>query len=130
MPLPEFITERLPTFAVLEEDWKPASRLALWAWVSFYIVVFFSAAMGGGLAPWFDLVFVPIHEGGHLLFGWLGNKWLMVAGGTLLQLLVPFALATYFVFRREVIGTAFCAFFSSSSFCQSPRIWPMRAANH
>jgi len=116
MPLPEFITARLPAFAVLEDDWKPASRLALWAWVSFYIVVLFGAALGGGLAPWFDLVFVPIHEGGHLLFGWLGNKWLMVAGGTLLQLLVPFALATYFAFRREAIGTAFCAFFFFEQF--------------
>jgi hypothetical protein len=116
MRLPAFITARLPAFAVLEDDWKPASRFALGAWVSFYIVVLFGAAMGGGLARWFDLVFVPVHEGGHLLFGWFGSKWLMVAGGTLLQLLVPLALAVYFVFRREAIGTAFCAFFFFEQF--------------
>ncbi len=116
MRLPAFITARLPAFAVLEDDWKPASRLALWAWVSFYIVVLWGAATGGGLARWFDLVFVPVHEGGHLLFGWFGSKWLMVAGGTLLQLLVPLALAVYFAFRRELLGTAFCAFFFFEQF--------------
>ncbi len=36
----------------------------------------------------------------------------MVAGGTLLQLFVPFALAVYFVLRQKQIpGTAFCGFF-------------------
>jgi hypothetical protein len=116
MRLPEFIIARLPALAVLEDDWKPASRLALWAWVCFYLIVLLGAATGGGLARWFDLVFVPVHEGGHLLFGWFGNKWLMVAGGTLLQLFVPLALAVYFAFRRELIGTAFCAFFFFEQF--------------
>ena len=116
MRLPAFIIARLPAFAVLEDDWKPASRLALWAWVCFYVIVLLGAATGGGLARWFDLVFVPVHEGGHLLFGWFGNKWLMVAGGTLLQLFVPLALAVYFAFRRELIGTAFCAFFFFEQF--------------
>jgi hypothetical protein len=40
----------------------------------------------------------------------------MVAGGTLLQLFVPFALAIYFAFRRELPGTAFCAFFFFEQF--------------
>jgi hypothetical protein len=39
-----------------------------------------------------------------------------VAGGTFLQLFAPFALATYFVFRRQVLGTAFCAFFFFEQF--------------
>ena len=39
------------------------------------------------------------------------SHWLMVAGGTLLQLFVPFALAMYFAFHRQVPGTAFCSFF-------------------
>ncbi len=56
-----------------------------------------------------DLVFVPIHEGGHLLFGYLGHGF-TVAGGTLLQLLVPLALATYFCFQRQIAGVAFCMF--------------------
>src|ERR1700674_1920231 len=111
MRIPESLTDRLPALAVFEDDWEQVSQLSLVAWVLFYGIVLLGASSGGGLARWFDLVFVPIHEGGHLLFGWLGNTWLMVAGGTLLQLLVPFALATYFAFRREAIGTAFCGFF-------------------
>jgi hypothetical protein len=106
----------LPALAVLEDDWEPVSRVALAAWVLFYVVVLLGAASGGGLARWFDLVFVPIHEGGHLLFGWFGSQWLTVAGGTLLQLFAPFALAVYFLFRRQITGTAFCAFFFFEQF--------------
>jgi hypothetical protein len=116
MQLPEYLTARLPALAVLEDDWEPVSRPALVAWVLFYGIVLLGAAFGGGLARWFDLVFVPIHEGGHLLFGWFGSHWLMVAGGTILQLFAPFALAVYFIFRRQITGTAFCAFFFFEQF--------------
>lgn len=116
MQLPESIIDRVPLLALLEEDWKPVSNRALMAWIAFYIIVLAGAAGGGGLARWIDLVFVPIHEGGHLLFSWLGSHWLMVAGGTFLQLFVPFALGVYFAFRREIPGTAFCAFFFFEQF--------------
>ncbi len=62
-----------------------------------------------------DLVFIPIHEGGHLLFRWFG-QWINVAGGTFLQLFTPFALAVYFALNRQVAGTAFCAFFFFEQF--------------
>lgn len=75
-----------------------------------------TATSGGGLMRWFDLVFVPIHEGGHLLFSWFGSMWLIVTGGTLLQLGVPLALAIYFAFCRQIAGTAFCAFFFFEQF--------------
>jgi len=111
MRIPESIADRLSALAILEEDWEPVSTAVLAAWVLFYSIVLLGAAGGGGVARWFDLVFVPIHEGGHLLFGWFGSHWLMVAGGTLLQLFVPFALAVYFAFRRQIPATAFCGFF-------------------
>jgi len=114
--MPESITDRLPALAILEEDWQPLSKMALAAWVVFYVIVLVGAATGGGMAGLFDLVFVPIHEGGHLLFGWFGSHWLMVAGGTLLQLLVPFSLAVYFALLRQPPGTAFCAFFFFEQF--------------
>jgi len=116
MKVPESIADRLRALAVLEEPWKPVSRSALTAWVVFSVVVLAGAMGGGGLARWIDLVFVPIHEGGHLFSGWLGSHWLMVAGGTLLQLFVPFALAVYFAFRRQIPGTAFRAFFLFEQF--------------
>ncbi len=62
-----------------------------------------------------DYVFVPIHEGGHLLLSYFGHT-LMVAGGTLLQLGVPLMLGVYFVFRRQATGIAFCSFFFFENF--------------
>jgi hypothetical protein len=62
-----------------------------------------------------DLVLIPIHEGGDLLFRFFG-EFLNIAGGTLLQLGVPFMLATYFAFQRQVQGTAFCTFFFFEQF--------------
>jgi hypothetical protein len=115
MGIPEWLSERFPFLDVLEEEWEPVSRGALIAWLAFYCVLIGNAAFGGTLFQWFDLVFVPIHEGGHLLFRFFG-EWMMVAGGTFLQLFVPFALAVYFMFRRQLPGTAFCAFFFFEQF--------------
>lgn len=54
-------------------------------------------------------VFIPIHEGGHFLFHYFGQT-VAVAGGTFLQLFVPFALAIYYVHERQPQGVAFCGF--------------------
>src|ERR1700674_5581996 len=110
MEIPASLSERFPFLDALEEDWEPVSRGAFFCWLAFYAVLLGNALFGGHLLQWFDLVFIPIHEGGHLLFRMFG-EWVMVAGGTLLQLFVPFALAAYFAFRRQLPGTAFCAFF-------------------
>jgi hypothetical protein len=100
---------RLPFLAALEKEWQPLPRWAVSAWLAFYAVFLFQLARGSGLLPMIDLVFIPIHEGGHLLFGYFGRA-LMVAGGTILQLFVPLALAAYFCFQRQIAGTVFCLF--------------------
>ena len=110
MRLPDAWTERLPFLEALEEDWEPVSRAVLIVACAFYAVFLFQLAQGHGLPPLMDLVFVPIHEGGHALFGFFGHT-LMIAGGTILQLSVPLMLAAYFLFRRQIQGTAFCTFF-------------------
>src|SRR5580658_10415897 len=110
MRLPESWTEKLPVLERLEDDWRPTPRAALVVACVFYALFLFQAARGTGPFLMIDLVFVPIHEGGHLLFRFFG-EFLAVAGGTLLQLGVPFMLATYFAFQRHVQGTVFCAFF-------------------
>ena len=115
MPIPASWSERFPFLEALDEDWEPVSRPAFLGWLAFYILLMGNALWGGHLFQWFDLVFVPIHEGGHLLFRFFG-EWIMVAGGTFLQLFVPFALAVYFVFRRQAPGAAFCAFFFFEQF--------------
>src|SRR5579872_5408582 len=115
MGIPDSLTERFPFLETLGEEWEPISRVALIGWLVFYVVLVGNAMFRGTLLQWFDLVFILIHEGGHLLFRFFG-EWIMVAGGTLLQLFVPFALAVYFLFKRQLAGTTFCAFFFFEQF--------------
>jgi len=56
-----------------------------------------------------DNVFMQIHAGGHALFRVFGLT-AAVAGGTFLQLFVPFALGFYFIRQRQPLGVALCMF--------------------
>jgi hypothetical protein len=93
-----------------EIEWKPVSRTQFLAWLGFYALLLLYLGAHWGELTLLDNVHLPIHEGGHLLFGWLGEM-LGLWGGTLLQLLVPALLTATFVVRRELPGTVFCAFF-------------------
>src|SRR5579863_4150755 len=115
MQLPEALTDRLPFLLPVEEAWQRVSLAALILWCAFYALFLFQAARGTGVLLMIDLVFVPIHEGGHLLFRFFG-EFLAVAGGTFLQLAVPLMLATFFVFQRQIPGTVFCVFFFFEQF--------------
>jgi hypothetical protein len=108
-------TERLPFLEPLEDDWRPVPRAVLVLAAAFYLLFLFQAAQGHGVMLMIDLVFIPIHEGGHLLFRFFG-EFLAVAGGTLLQLGVPLMLASYFALQRQVQGVAFCMFFFFEQF--------------
>jgi hypothetical protein len=110
MRVPEAWTERLPVLETLEDAWEPVSRATLVAWLIFYALFLLQAALGHGPFLMIDLVFVPIHEGGHLLFSYFG-RFLQIAGGTILQLAAPALLAIYFIFQRQLQGAAFCLFF-------------------
>ncbi len=115
MHLPDMWTERLPLLEPLEEDWQPVPFAVLLFASAFYGLFLIQAARGSGPFLMIDLVFIPVHEGGHLLFRMFG-EFLMIAGGTLLQLAAPLMLATVFVFQRQVPGTAFCTFFFFEQF--------------
>ena len=91
-----------------EIEWKQLSRTAFWGWMAFYVLLLVYLAAHHSELTLLDNVHLPIHEGGHLLFGWLGatpGLW----GGTILQLLVPALLAAAFVVRGDLPGTTFCA---------------------
>jgi hypothetical protein len=62
-----------------------------------------------------DNVFMRIHAGGHALFRVFGLT-AAVAGGTFLQLFVPFALGFYFIRQRQPLGVALCMFFFFEQF--------------
>ena len=99
----------------LREDWEPVSPPARIAWLIFYGLFLLYALRSPSGYLLIDYVFVPIHEGGHLLFSYFGHT-LMVAGGTILQLGVPLLLALYFLFHRQHPGVAFCTFFFFENF--------------
>lgn len=115
MRVPDTWAERFPFLEPLEEGWQRVPLAALIIACAFYGLFLLQAAQGSGALLMIDLVFVPIHEGGHLLFRFFG-EFLAVAGGTLLQLSVPLMLATFFIFQRQVMGTAFCMFFFFEQF--------------
>jgi len=105
----------LEFLAPLRENWEPVSKPARLGWLAFYgLFLLYALANRSGFLL-IDYVFVPIHEGGHLLFSYFGHT-LMVAGGTLLQLGVPLLLAIYFTLQRQAPGAAFSAFFFFENF--------------
>jgi hypothetical protein len=61
-----------------------------------------------------DRVDLIAHEAGHLFFGYFG-EFLMVAGGTLGQLLVPAGIAAYFAGRREFFSASIVLFWVGQS---------------
>lgn len=101
--------------APLQENWEPVSKASRAGWLAFYVLFLLYALTAKSGFLLIDYVFVPIHEGGHLLFSYFGHT-LMVAGGTLLQLGVPLMLAVYFILQRQLTGTAFCFFFFFENF--------------
>jgi hypothetical protein len=97
------------------DGWAPVPRVLLVAWLVFFSLFLYQLVRGTGVLLLMDNVFVPIHEGGHLLFRFFGTT-VSVAGGTFLQLFVPLALGVYFFLRRETQGVAFCMFFFFEQF--------------
>jgi hypothetical protein len=92
------------------EEWQPISRWAVAAWLVFYcLFLLYAFRMDGGYL-FIDSANLVVHEGGHMLFSWFGQT-LCLWGGTILQWLVPFMLATYFFYQRQVAAFVFCAFF-------------------
>jgi len=65
------------------------------------------------ILDWFDLV---IHEAGHPIFGLLGCRWLMMAGGTLLQLLMPALFYFAFLRQRQPRSADVCLFWFGANF--------------
>ncbi len=99
----------------LKEDWEPVSRAALAGWLIFYALFLIYIAAASSPFLLIDNVNLVVHEAGHLLFGWLGQT-IGVAGGTILELLVPAALAAFFIFQRQLPGTTFCSFLFFENF--------------
>jgi hypothetical protein len=119
----EWRSVSLGSFLEELDEWKPVSRLVAWFALAFYVLFMVYAAFERGGFLFLDYANLAVHEAGHPLFGILAGPdevgfgyLLMILGGTLLELIVPFAGAVAFFFRREVTGVAFCLFWFFENF--------------
>lgn len=99
----------------LDAPWQPVSRVAAGCWIAFYALFMVYAWRSDSGFLLIDNVNLVVHEGGHLLFGWLGET-MGLWGGTLLQWLVPALLAAWFFVQRQTYGFVFCLFFLFENF--------------
>lgn len=96
--------------SIFDRPWKPVSRPVIVAWLVFYVgFIAYAFSMQGGML-FIDTANLVVHEGGHNLFAFFGPT-LCLWGGTILQWAVPFLLAMYFFYERQVNGFVFSLFF-------------------
>ncbi|MGZ4823796.1 MAG: hypothetical protein ACXVZT_04195 [Terriglobales bacterium] len=91
---------------VWQAEWVPLSQAEAIGWMLFFVCfLWYAIGKEGGDFLFLDSGNAVVHEGGHALFGHFGS-FLGVAGGTILQLLVPLLLALAFLVRRQAVGYA------------------------
>jgi len=66
------------------------------------------------LGSFLDLVDLPIHETGHLLFRLFG-EFMGIAGGSLFQVILPAVFVGYFVWREQYYSAAIVLFWVGQS---------------
>lgn len=93
-----------------DADWHIVRLPAFVVSVTFYLAFLAYAFRSKDRFLFIDNANLVVHEGGHLLFSWLGPT-MCLWGGTLLQWLVPLLLAVYFFVQRQTSGYVFCLFF-------------------
>lgn len=54
----------------------------------------------------FEWAILPFHEAGHFIFMPFGSQTLMMAGGTIVQILLPLGFALYFALKRKELFSA------------------------
>ncbi|HEY5997407.1 MAG TPA: hypothetical protein VIU29_10320 [Candidatus Deferrimicrobiaceae bacterium] len=65
------------------------------------------------------LVNLPFHEAGHVIFGLVGNRFLSVLGGSLMQWLMPLAVLCAFLSKRDLFGASVGLWWLGESFLDS-----------
>lgn len=79
----------------------------------YFFTIAYDPAMDG-IWNFLNLVDLPIHETGHLIFRLFG-EFMMVAGGSLFQVLVPAAFVGYFLKRGEFYSASMVLFWVGQS---------------
>lgn len=78
---------------------------------SVYFLSIAYAPLNGSLL---DIVDLPIHETGHLLFRLFG-EFMMIAGGSLFQVIVPAVFVGYFIWHEKYYSAAIVLFWVGQS---------------
>lgn len=100
-------------FAFLNQPWKPVATPAfifLSLLFVLHIIFFPKSTLIENWSPFTFMVHnvnLVFHEAGHVLFGFFGNNTLMILGGSLNQLLIPFIVFISFLNKRDQSGAAF-----------------------
>ena len=106
-----------------ERPWARITPFARIISLLFFALFLYGLARDTEMPHLVDTAFMQIHAGGHALFRVFGVT-AAVAGGTFLQLFVPFALRFFILFDNASHSAwrSACFAFSSSSFLL-PDIW-------
>ena len=95
--------------AVLPPSPPAARSPAAWgALVALAVVLFALRESFRGAFFLLDGVSLAVHEAGHVVFGLLGSRFVMMAGGTVLQLVMPLAFAVDFRRRGQPRSSDAC----------------------
>ena len=78
------------------------------------IVYFLSIAYNPMAGSFLDIVDLPIHETGHLIFRLFG-EFISVAGGSLFQVIFPAVFVGYFLWRHQRYSAAIVLFWVGQS---------------
>lgn len=80
-----------------------------------FTVYFFWCAYNPEAAYFTHLINLPIHEAGHILFRIFG-EFMGIAGGSLLQILVPIIFFGYFVYHQKPFSASIVLFWVANNF--------------
>ena len=113
--VPAFLLEgSTGAFSTLE----PTNQTAFWGrWAALAVAALFFGqyVLHPSSYTLIDFANLAIHEGGHLVFRFLG-KFLYFMGGSLTQILMPLAFCAVFWRTRQRFSAALCLFWVSNNF--------------
>jgi hypothetical protein len=97
------------------DHWTRVSRPGAAIVLTLYFLFLLYAARDQSGFLFLDYANLIIHEAGHYFFSW-GPHMLMILGGTLGELIVPFLCAIFFFYHRQTYGLAFSLFWFFENF--------------
>ena len=83
--------------------------------IGYCSLYFLGCALRPGTWHFIDGVDLAIHEGGHVVFGFMG-EFIAMAGGSIMQILMPVLFAVYFYKKEQWFSSIVVLFWIGQSF--------------